>query len=324
MDSCINPETGSVAALEYLQGIGVNPAEQVKLIAASHWHDDHVRGLAETVAHCPSAGFVQSMALRNREFLRLVYAREFEPSAEASGVREMHDALEHLKRRGEEPVLAGPNQRIWEGESGASVTSLSPSNASVVRAMHSLARLLPEHLEPIRFVPDLDPNEAAVVLWISIGNVHILLGGDLETGSDNDSGWLTIVATGSPNKQRAIVYKVAHHGSGNADHPGIWSELLEREPLALVTPFSKGGVVLPTRDDRGRICKYTKRAYITSPPRFPLRRRRDPRVDKIIDQTVDVIHDVDGAIGHVRVRLSESHPGDALVERFGAAAALCN
>ena len=75
--SCIwGPETGCwltraltsrrrvQPALEYLQRIGHNPASSVRLIVATHWHDDHIRGLAEVVRTCAAADFYCSSALR--------------------------------------------------------------------------------------------------------------------------------------------------------------------------------------------------------------------------------------------------------------------
>ena len=50
-DSCVD-STGEPVALYYLRRIGVRVEDQVKLIVASHWHDDHVRGLREIVARC--------------------------------------------------------------------------------------------------------------------------------------------------------------------------------------------------------------------------------------------------------------------------------
>ena len=48
VDSC--GRANAPAALEYLGTLGVDPAEAVKLIVASHWHDDHVRGIEQMAA----------------------------------------------------------------------------------------------------------------------------------------------------------------------------------------------------------------------------------------------------------------------------------
>ena len=48
VDSCIN-DAREPQALEYLRAIGVEPDEAVSLIVATHWHDDHIRGMAKVV-----------------------------------------------------------------------------------------------------------------------------------------------------------------------------------------------------------------------------------------------------------------------------------
>ena len=55
VDSC--GRTDAPAALEYLKILGVDPGEAVKLIVASHWHDDHIRGIGQVV---PGAGSAAS------------------------------------------------------------------------------------------------------------------------------------------------------------------------------------------------------------------------------------------------------------------------
>jgi glyoxylase-like metal-dependent hydrolase (beta-lactamase superfamily II) len=67
VDSCIDQRSGEQPALEYLGRIGMDPAACVRLIVATHWHDDHVRGLARVVARCREARFACSAALRARE-----------------------------------------------------------------------------------------------------------------------------------------------------------------------------------------------------------------------------------------------------------------
>src|SRR5208283_1490967 len=69
IDSCLNPRTQQPACLEYLRRLGVDIQRSVKLIVATHWHDDHVRGLGSVFRECASACLVLSQALRNSEFL---------------------------------------------------------------------------------------------------------------------------------------------------------------------------------------------------------------------------------------------------------------
>jgi glyoxylase-like metal-dependent hydrolase (beta-lactamase superfamily II) len=74
VDSCIDPATGEPAPLEYLRQIRIEPAIAVRQVIATHWHDDHIRGLGRIVASCEAAEFVCSAALRQPEFLTLVTA----------------------------------------------------------------------------------------------------------------------------------------------------------------------------------------------------------------------------------------------------------
>ena len=71
VDSCTGRD-GKPAALDYLDRIGVDPRSGVKMIVATHWHDDHTRGMARMVEKCLSARFCCAAALRDKELLAVV------------------------------------------------------------------------------------------------------------------------------------------------------------------------------------------------------------------------------------------------------------
>lgn len=52
VDSCLNPQTKNIATIEYFASIGVS-LDAVKAIVATHWHDDHIRGLSKLLNNCP-------------------------------------------------------------------------------------------------------------------------------------------------------------------------------------------------------------------------------------------------------------------------------
>jgi metal-dependent hydrolase (beta-lactamase superfamily II) len=68
----------------YLKRIGFNPAICVKSIIATHWHDDHIRGLAQVFRECESADFCCSDALKDSEFKdsrnKLIFVLRIRPS----------------------------------------------------------------------------------------------------------------------------------------------------------------------------------------------------------------------------------------------------
>ena len=71
VDSCMASGSSVPAPIWYLQNIGVDPASAVKLIVATHWHDDHIKGMAQVVQACPSARFCTSPVLGDVEFLAM-------------------------------------------------------------------------------------------------------------------------------------------------------------------------------------------------------------------------------------------------------------
>jgi glyoxylase-like metal-dependent hydrolase (beta-lactamase superfamily II) len=46
VDSCLDRNSSQPAAVEYLQSLGGDALGGVRLVIATHWHDDHIRGLA--------------------------------------------------------------------------------------------------------------------------------------------------------------------------------------------------------------------------------------------------------------------------------------
>ena len=72
VDSCLNRQSGRPVALDYLRSLGVDVASQVRLVVATHWHDDHIRGIAEILRAAESARFVNSAAYAFRDLLRVV------------------------------------------------------------------------------------------------------------------------------------------------------------------------------------------------------------------------------------------------------------
>jgi hypothetical protein len=157
VDSCVDKTRKNSAPITYLRSIGIDPSTAVKVIVASHWHDDHVRGLASIFEECTGAQFFCSVALRNDEFLTLVSA---EKSSIEPRVREFAKILQLIQSRKElgRSQSAGPqwaleNTRIWQrvGQPlSVEIFSLSPSSGAVTLALREFAQLLPQADQPKR------------------------------------------------------------------------------------------------------------------------------------------------------------------------------
>jgi beta-lactamase superfamily II metal-dependent hydrolase len=336
VDSCIEPLAKKPVILDYFRAIGIDPSAAVKLVIATHWHDDHVRGLGTIVRACENATFVCSAALRVPEFMTLVKAYGTRPMIEYAGVQEFSDIIASLERRGRRsgghpvpPTFALANRCLWRktpnnAASGLAceVHSLSPSDASLLLAHMEIANLVPAENTPKGRVVSRSPNHVAVVLWIRIGRVSILLGSDLEETSDPRTGWSVIVSSEPMAWGHASVFKVPHHGAANADHPRVWTDMLVEQPVAVLTPFNRGSVALPQQSDIHRIRQRTTQAYITARPRPP-RHKRPRVVEELVRGATRSIHPVQSTFGHVRLRTNPSkRPAHWQVELFGDAVPL--
>ena len=240
------------------------------MIIATHWHDDHIRGMARLVAECRNALFCCSQALRADEFLGMVKVFKTRPLIAAGpGVREIDAVFHAIISQERVARLASANKtvlRLSETETAhgapCTVTALSPSDRQIHLSLGEIASLIPGVETKYRCTPQR-PNHTTVVTWVQIGDIAILLGGDLEETRDPETGWSVIVTSAERPNGRAKVFKVPHHGSANGHNDDVWSEMLEQQPFAILAPWNRG-TQLPTPGDVERITALTDQAYSTA------------------------------------------------------------
>src|SRR5258708_1379830 len=75
LDFCIHSATKNPASIDYLNSRRVSH-DKVRFVVATHWHDDHVRGMAAQLRAFDQARFCSSSALTNKEFLATIVAYE--------------------------------------------------------------------------------------------------------------------------------------------------------------------------------------------------------------------------------------------------------
>jgi beta-lactamase superfamily II metal-dependent hydrolase len=330
VDSCISRNSRESVASEYLRSFENGALGRVRLVIATHWHDDHIRGLASILQESPDAHFGCSAALDNDNFRELVGLGDLFIQRK-SGIDEFKAILDLLFKRRTTgtplrlvaPRFAIENRRLlYLPSSGrtcaASVTAMSPSDGTMKLALADFAQLLPKPGQAQRRIPNRAPNRTSVVLWIEVGTRRALLGADLEHTDHPGEGWVAVLAS-RQDPTRAQALKVPHHGSVNADCPNVWADMLVRNPIAVVTPFSGGRVHLPRASDLSRLGTRTTSLYCTSegmgqPP------RRDNSVEKIVKRVTKQRRVIDGRPGHVRIRWSATDAtGAAAVETFDGA-----
>ena len=243
VDSCIDEE-GSPQALGYLRRIGVDPGESVRLVVATHWHDDHIAGMARLTKACKAAEFCCAAVFVTREFLAAADALERRHlSQKGSGVRELHGVFSQVERGEGKARHVLADSRILNS-ANCEIFALSPSHRAFQQFLRTIGRLIPGLRETKTRVPTFSPNDISIATWIRVDNIVILLGADLER-----RGWTEVLENRGRPIGRASIFKVAHHGSAGADEPGVWGQMLEEEPIAVLTPFRRGRHALPLRAD---------------------------------------------------------------------------
>ena len=315
VDSCLNAN-GAPQALQYLKSIGVDPAEAVDLIVATHWHDDHIRGIANLVEVCNQATFCCASVLCQKEFLAAVHALEGRHlSVAGSGLREIHDVISRLVRAASRPTLALANRRIFL-RGACAIWSLSPNDSNYFDFLRNIGKLLPKEGESKTRIPSLSPNDVAVVLLVKVEDIAVLLGSDLEK-----CGWVEILQNAVRPNDKASVLKVPHHGSKNAHEPGVWNQMLEPNPFAVLAPWRRGGRALPNQSDVRRILSCTTNAYATarigSSTLAPV--RRSNMVRRTIREANVKLRRIAISPGTVRLRRSLGAQTRWKVETFGSA-----
>jgi hypothetical protein len=209
-----------------------------------------------------------------------------------------------------EPRWAGADKRLLyflqEGRiAGTEVFALSPSDAAITLSLREIAdQLTPKPKTPKRRAIAQEPNHVAVALWVTVGDLHLLLGSDLENYRDDRLGWQAILLSSTRPHGRALVVKVPHHGSSNAYCKGMWEEMVSLDdPIALLTQYASGVKPLPSETDIDRIKIHTSRMYCTGSPSGTAPIRRDPAVEKTLREFVRTRRTVIGPMGHIRVRI---------------------
>lgn len=294
VDSCINSETKKPATEEYLDSIGVG-AHQVETIVASHWHDDHVRGISKLTAKYTDADFVISAVFNDNEAIAFISAYGGGTSTRLTGgAKELFAALDDRSN-----VIIAVHRNIIIEKKTVTVTALSPMHGAFAQSVAHFAQYLPKKGGSINHAPALGPNLEAIVLHIDLGDDAILLGSDLEEHASY--GWSAVISDRWSGARRpATAYKVAHHGGKSGDCPHLWETLLESEPVVCMTPWSLAGKRLPTDTDQQRIKGNTSHAYISSVASS--RPQMDNHQLKRLGDMAKNIKLVDSGFGVVRLR----------------------
>lgn len=333
VDSFLVPEIPDPVPLKYLRSIGVDTANDVKCIVASHWHLDHIDGLASIVSECKTAEFWCSAALEQPDLRDLVYAygRANRNLGRQCGT-EFIDITKILKSRPKpsrasiNPInMARADTRIYQAsfqfddqEIPVEIWALSPSSAALVKATAQLPMLWERYKR--RLECDYRPtNDICVVLLVQVGPISVLLGSDLQEVADPQDGWAAIVNSTRRPQLKSLSFKVPHHGSANGYYAQVWKDMLLESPIAALTPFQHGNINLPKKEEIEIICGHTQLAYIAGRMRRQKIRKADSMVQKRQTMRTEKFRWLKPSLGHIRIRASIFNLEDHQVELGGEA-----
>jgi len=333
VDSCIDPTTRNPVALSYLSGIGVDPSGSLRHIVVTHWHHDHMRGVAEIVRAAPLAQFLCSGALRTPEFFTAVAMGE--ERYRNPGLSELAEIFRTLEERRPSGMSAETVSPVWVQEGSlilerpatagcpaVSVRALSPSHGARRLGMRELDHFMPVLRRPKRRAVAFGPNQQSIAIWVEAGPAIAILGGDLEESSDAGIGWKAVLASPILPRGRAGMIKVPRHGSKNADNPDIWSLKLIKSPIAALTPFASASRPVPSERDLDRLVSRTPHVYCTANPTGKRPTTPDRAVLRKIRTVPRRMRDILGSLGHIRIRArleSNDSADEPTVELFSGA-----
>ena len=158
IDSCVEPASGRPASLKYLQQLGFDASQSVKLIVATHWHDDHIAGLSSLFQECTASSLAIPAVLDTNQLLELITAYSEYPLPRGSGVSEFINIFSILNERKKgagrfnPPIFAKADLVLFnqpvpvpEGQLQRKMYSLSPSDSCILES--NMAHFIPREGE---------------------------------------------------------------------------------------------------------------------------------------------------------------------------------
>jgi len=267
-----------VPPLDYLTNLLCAPYPKLAFVILTHPHKDHYSGMDDLLTKYP--GGTERVCLYTgrgtRELRMYLIQQRIGYRYDLPGLLNVFTAIDNAVRKGASARKLSEMTTVVErrdvsiagiGSVDVSLMALSPSAQSADRYVDKLFEAFPKTGQPLKPVSDPDiHNLISVALVLKAGRVQVILGSDLETGArDGATGWRAVVSNRDCPNLHANFVKVAHHGSVTGFSEEAWERhCAAGKPLAVVTPFVTGSVILPRSVDVERIGKIANRVGITS------------------------------------------------------------
>lgn len=251
IDSFCSESTGEPAALNYLRDyLGLDPGQAVRSVVISHLHTDHYAGIHALYEACGAETwlyFPDGPVEWDERFVAGVekFAKANRCDDRYMGLTEVCAAWSTAAARNRRATASGPNGGIFTGGVG-NLRVIGPSPRTVNAMKNSAAQLAdPNATEtPATLMVGPGANFTSLVIWLKVGEVRALLGGDMDCHPAR--GWEALVndlgteVLGSPS-----LVKVPHHGSRNDAFVDLKAPWMTGKPVSILAPYRGGKSKLP-------------------------------------------------------------------------------
>ncbi|OXB07364.1 hypothetical protein B0A81_11475 [Flavobacterium plurextorum] len=317
VDSCINPETKEPLPIEYLKSIGVDFTNQVKQVICTHWHDDHIKGMSRILELCPNADFSPTRVNDIPKFLQFIgFDEKINSQRGFRSTEEFSKCLKILNKRTKKNIARRLNADtvIYQGKIDATffeIYAISPSESVVTNFDKEIGNLIEIVAKKKRTVIHKKPNETSVAILVKFLDQRIILGGDLEVGTDPNEGWLDVLNNVKViDHIKAQLFKLPHHGSENGYDIRIFEKLIEKNSILKLTPWNHGSK-LPTGEMIDNYTVHSSEIFITSPiisNKKPKAKQRSKEISKIIQDFNRTLEEVKFTEGIITSRFDYINP----------------
>lgn len=323
IDTCLNPKTKIPIALEYLNDISV-PFNNVVFIISTHWHQDHVTGIASLVEQCKKAEIYLSAALNCAEYKCFIGFNGDIPS-QFNPARAFKKLIDYIKKSNRRLKTVVQDKVLFRGQIAGKdliLTALSPNDATINYFQQTQLKELYNITGGIeKSITKPEPNLQSIVSLLTIENFGVLFGADLELTKDAELGWQGVLQS-KMISQKASIFKVPHHGSENGFDKDIWNRLLTSNPNLGITPIKTGRTILPNPTMINELLNYASNSHITTNPYTDDAPKHSHDVRRAIKSTKLNIKKLSYKLGHIRFRKDFSACTLLSCELFGTASHL--
>lgn len=260
VDSCVS-QNGIILPLFYLEKLGVG-YDKVAVVVCTHWHTDHIRGLSEVVKVCENAKFYFPMVGQRNNLLRFIIK-----GYEAQGrSRVWKEFMGCLNEAGTRAGYSYPDKVVFDNQHGTQLVTLSPSDKMLDILQRILLNFDIENGDFSKISESmLPPNICSTAIVLNTPDIHVLLGGDLESnrnrnydihsctgicGQRGEKGWCNVITASNVLYNDSIsLFKLPHHSSETSYCQAIWDSRTANEVTSVSTIFvNNAGVKLPQQD----------------------------------------------------------------------------